>query len=190
MRIGLSAVLLAACLAVAPTEARAMLSGVCDGDLPGGCLTSVSFAGDTVTISLKNLSSSGYIVADAFNIGSAVVKLGTFTTSDADFKIAVLPFSSLDTLITINWFGGSTISDGIGAGGSAWFSFDVYGGYAGLDAKILDSMLVGFIGPRSIDIDQVNVKRVAMPEMSTLPLLVLGLGGLGVLWRRRASQDQ
>jgi hypothetical protein len=48
-------------------------------------------------------------------------------------------------------------------------------------------MLVGFIGPRSIDIDQVNVKRVAMPEMSTLPLLVVGLGGLGILWRRRRS---
>jgi hypothetical protein len=190
VRYGVLGLLLILSVLALPDRSQAIVMGACELDLPGQCSTSISLSGDKVTIALENTSTApGYIVADAFNVGAATVNLGSFTSSDPDFKIAVLPFTSLDTLITINWFGGSTISDGIGAGQTAWFSFTLRN-YAGVtEESILNSTLIGFIGYRSLDVDQVPVKRVAMPEFGSLPLLGLGLGGLGILWRRRQVQQ-
>lgn len=168
----------------APSEA--VIVGACDTDHPGRCLASVSLAGSTVSISLQN-TGSGYIVADAFSIGSATVRAGSFTSTDPDFGLVVLPFGFLDTLITINWLGGATPTAGIGANQTASFSFTLNNGAGVTESSIFNSMLIGFagLGLRGIDIDRVGVTRIAMPEIGSLPLLGLALGGLGILWRRR-----
>jgi hypothetical protein len=186
IRYGILGLLLLLAIVALPASTEALIVGACDTDHPGRCVASVSLVGSTVSISLQN-TGSGYIVADAFSIGSATVRAGSFTSSDPDFRLVVVPFGFLDTLITINWLGGATPSAGIGANQSATFSFALNNGAGVTESSIFNSMLIGFagLGLSGIDIDRVGVTRVAMPEIGSLPLLGLALGGLGILWRRR-----
>ena len=179
-----------------PAEARAIATGACDPDLPGLCTISVQLTGNTLTITLANTSpaaNGGYITADAFNIGTAQLLAGSFSTTDSGFGLfgstSVSPYGTRDTLISSTngqWLGGGSPSGGIGVGEAATFtlSFASLGGLT--EHSVLASSLVRFRGFLDGDSDKDLVTRVAMPEIGSLPLLVLGLTGLGVLWRRSA----
>lgn len=178
-----------------PTDARAIVTGTCDADLPGLCSISIQLAGSTLTITLANTSpaaNGGYITASAFNIGTAQLLAGSFSTTDSDFGLfgstSVSPYGTRDTLISSTngqWLGGGFPGNGIGVGQTATFSLS----FASLgnltEQSVLDSSLVRFRGFVDGGSDKDVTTRVAMSEIGSLPLLVLGLTGLGVLWRRR-----
>jgi hypothetical protein len=192
IRFGVLAAVLLVSPALFATEASALLTGTCDSDNPGACSLSVGLTGSILTITLANTSNptnGGYIVADAFNLGSATIS--GFASTDTDFfttsgSTSVSPYGTRDTLVSItsSWLGGGSPTSGIGVGQSATFTLTLASLGGLTEQSIFDSTLIRFRGFADGDSDKDQV-RVKVPEMSTLPLLVLGLTGVGVLWRRR-----
>jgi hypothetical protein len=177
---------------VLPHSASATLTGYCDATGPGSCEVVVTLTSSSLQIALTNTSSAsngGYITADAFDLGAA--EITGFATTDSAFKLtttdtSVSPYGSRDTLVSISnvWLGGGDPTAGLAVTESAKFTLSLTNAGGLTEQGILDSMVIRFKGFADGDSDKDTV-RVSMPEMSTLPLLVLGLGGLGVLWRRR-----
>jgi hypothetical protein len=199
LRYGIVALVLAVSTFGLSSEARAVLSGACASDLPGLCTVSVELSGSAVTIILTNTSpaaNGGYIVADAFNIGTAQVDASSFAANDADFKLnlqgaSVSPYGARDTLISITdaWLGGGSPTSGLGAGQSLKLTFSLTDVGNLSEEGLLGSTLIRFRGFEDGDSDKDTVVRVAMPELGSLPLLVLGLGGLSMLWWRRQAHS-
>ena len=174
----------------------AFLTGSCDSDDPGLCEKTLSSTDTTLSITLTNTSSSGFITADAFNIptNGEIFTLTPSPTSNFTFATGTIntaPFGTRNAVLSTDpgdFEGGGEPDLGIGAGESVTFNFTVTGGFSDEEATALFNSEVirlrGFEGGGS-DKDLILTNgNGSVPEPGTLLLFGLGLAGLALAARK------
>ena len=175
-----------------PSVCHAIITGLCETDLPGLCSKSldINASGSQITIVLSNTSpasNSGFITADTFNMpGNLGLTLAS--TTNANFQlsagsIAVRPFPNTEFLLSAtnnDWNEGGSPNGGIPVGGSATFLLNITGGtlidnFAN-ESAVFTSQLIrlrGFNG--NPDSDKDTVTAVQVLQFQNLPVYFLSV---------------